>query len=162
MHTGFTTTGLNYKGKLQGTQRHRGHEEIKQTIVLGLRCRNKDRYRNLVRQTPTPSFMARRKSCRGGVYKRVRVGRSWEHKATGCGTRRNKDEKVDVLAPVQRKFMQSAWRGKPIQDGAEVLCLVQGGRRRYHFNNTLEKTKKKSNAQNQICADGGWGGGGVR
>lgn len=144
MHTGSTITGLNDKGKRQQrSQRHRGHEEIKQTIVLGLRCRNKDRYRNLVRQTPTPSFMARRKSCRGvrKIYKRVRAGRGWEHKATGGGTRGNKDEKVDTLAPVQRKFIQSARRGKPIQDGAEVLCIVQGGRLCYHFNNTLEKKK---------------------
>lgn len=140
--TSFPTTGLNYGGKQQqGSQRHPGREEIKQTIVLGLRCRNKDRYRNLVRQTATPSFMARRKSCRGlrKIYKRVQVGRGWEHKATGCGTRGNKDEKVDMLAPVQRKFIQSAWRGKPIQGGAEVLCLVQGGLPCYHFNNTLEK-----------------------
>lgn len=85
MHTGFTTTGLNYKGKLQGTQRHRGHEEIKQTIVLGLRCRNKDRYRNLVRQTPTPSFMARRKSCRGGYTREFELAEAGSIKQLAAG-----------------------------------------------------------------------------
>lgn len=30
-------TGLNYKGKQQRSQRRRGHEGIKQTIVLGAR-----------------------------------------------------------------------------------------------------------------------------